>query len=146
MIPEIETLIKNIKEFQVKTDETLLDLVKKEEKFVISLNVDDQLFQGKDANGDEVGPPYTAFTVRLKRKKGQPFDRVTTRDTGDFHKSFFLKFGPSHFEIDATDSKKGQLIRKYGKDIIGLTDENIDFVAAAIEDDFIDKAHEMILK
>lgn len=68
--------------------------------------------------------PYAPLTVQLKKEKGQPFDRVTLKDTGAFHKSFFLVFTPVGFSISARDSKTESLVDKYGESIFGLTEES----------------------
>lgn len=68
--------------------------------------------------------PYTPYTVRIKQEKGQPYDRVTLRDTGDFQKSFEVVFEPVGFYITATDYKTQDLVDKYGAKIFGLTKEN----------------------
>lgn len=73
--------------------------------------------------------PYTPYTVRIKQEKGQPYDRVTLRDTGDFQKSFGVVFEPVGFYITATDYKTQDLIDKYGEKIFGLTKENRQEVA-----------------
>lgn len=38
---------------------------------------------------------------------------------------FFLEVGDKQFEIKASDFKTEDLIKKYGRQILGLTDENI---------------------
>ena len=47
-----------------------------------------QLFDGLDKEGKEIvneqGGKYSPTTVRIKQEKGQPTDRVTLRDTGDW--------------------------------------------------------------
>ena len=68
--------------------------------------------------------PYTPKTIELKEIKGQPTNRVTLRDTGDFYASFKIITEPDKFTIIATDYKTDGLIRKYGRQILGLTDEN----------------------
>lgn len=73
--------------------------------------------------------PYTPYTVRIKQEKGQPYDRVTLRDTGDFQKSFEVVFEPVGFYITATDYKTQDLIDKYGAKIFGLTKENMQEIA-----------------
>ena len=73
--------------------------------------------------------PYTPYTVRIKQEKGQPYDRVTLRDTGDFQKSFEVVFEPVGFYITATDYKTQDLIDKYGAKIFGLAKENMQEIA-----------------
>jgi len=61
--------------------------------------------------------------VSLKRIKGQPTDRITLRDTRDFHNSFFMKTDKFPLNIDATDRKRDKLVSEWGP-ILGLTKEN----------------------
>ena len=102
---------------------------------ICELNSEQQLYDyGVNALGVDISDyqPYAQFTVYAKGLKGQPSDRVTLRDTGDFHGSFFVKFGKDGFVIDATDSKRDKLVRKYGKQIFGLTQESKTYVSNEI--------------
>lgn len=95
---------------------------------LLDLNIEDQLYErGVDRNNKEIASwlPYSPFTIRSKLFKQQPVDRVTLRDTGDFHRSFQLRVTDSDVEIYATDIKAEMLISKYGESILGLTDENL---------------------
>jgi hypothetical protein len=74
--------------------------------------------------------PYTETTIAIKKEKGQPYDRVTLRDTGDFHASFYITTTDKDFEIKASDSKTQGLKKKYGNQILGLTEEHVAEVAA----------------
>lgn len=73
--------------------------------------------------------PYTPFTVAMKKQKGQPYDRVTLRDTGAFHGSFTIVFDPDSFYLTSTDPKTEELIEKYGPEIFGLTPVNEEGIA-----------------
>lgn len=141
----VQSMIDDVRSFESRTDQTLIALVKGKESSVIDMNVNDQLYQGLDSQGNSVAPPYAAATIRAKRRKGQPHDRVTLRDTGDFHDSFFVAYGTGEFSLTARDKKKQWLDRKYGKLIYGLTDENIDRLSRLIEGDFINEARKVIL-
>ena len=83
--------------------------------------------QGINRLGVEISDyaPYSPVTIAIKEAKGQPTNRVTLRDEGDFESSFYLEVGDKHFEIKASDFKTEDLIKKYGRQILGLTDENI---------------------
>jgi hypothetical protein len=93
---------------------------------VLDLNTGGQLFAGIDAKNKElssIGGAYAAYTVRLKRAKGQVADHVTLKDTGDFYRSFDLI--ASHDSITITaDSEKGgvDLQLRWGSELLGLTD------------------------
>lgn len=98
------------------------------EAYIIDMNAEEQLYeQGINRVGVSIMDyaPYSSITIQIKREKGQPTDRVTLRDEGDFHHSFYLDVGLDRFEIKAGDWKTEELIKKYGRQILGLTDENI---------------------
>ena len=102
---------------------------------ICELNSEQQLYEyGVNALGVEISSyqPYAPTTVYDKELNGQPSDRVTLRREGDFHGSFFVKFGSDVFAIDATDSKRDKLVRKYGKQIFGLTPESKTYVSNEI--------------
>jgi hypothetical protein len=102
------------------------------EDSVIELNTEGQLWKGKRADGQPVRPGYTAYTKEIKRAKGQPTNRVTLRDTGDFYESFDIKYGKDRFEIYATDHKAGKLERKYSDQIYGLNDDSLNALRPAL--------------
>lgn len=104
------------------------DIVADTESVIIDMNAESQLFEeGVTSKGVKISDyaPYAQLTIEIKRTKGQPVDRVTLRDEGDFHKSFYLDFNNEQFEIKASNWKTEELIRQYGREILGLTDENI---------------------
>lgn len=96
------------------------------QNFIIFLNTNIQLFRGFDANAqllDDIGGPYTAYTIRQKQKKGDPYDRVTLKDTGDFYRSFKVEVFEDEFLIDAYYLKGGEDLRgRWGDDLAGLTE------------------------
>lgn len=87
-----------------------------------------QLYEkGENAAGISIADymPYKPLTIQIKTEKRQPTDRVTLRDTGDFHKSIHVEADQTYFEIVADDWKTDDLKFKYGDNILGLTDENL---------------------
>lgn len=104
------------------------EVVEDSEAWIVDMNVEEQLYKrGVDSLNESIMGyrPYTQFTIRIKEQKGQPTDRVTLRDTGDFESSFYVVADNMQFDITASDEKTGELIRKYGREIFGLTEENI---------------------
>lgn len=93
---------------------------------IVEMNVEQLYDYGMNSLGIRIDTyePYSPYTVRIKQEKGQPYDRVTLRDTGDFHKSFEVVFEPMGFYITATDYKTQDLVDRYGARIFGLTSEN----------------------
>lgn len=99
------------------------------EAYIVDLNAEEQLYeQGVNNLGVSISDyaPYSPVTIEIKKAKGQPTNRVTLRDEGDFESSFFLEVGQNQFEIKASDWKTEELIKKYGRQILGLTNENIE--------------------
>ena len=56
-------------------------------------------------------------------RKGQPYDRVTLRDTGYFYSGITFDFDEHGIFLTSTDDKKEKLIGKYGHDIFGVSDD-----------------------
>lgn len=130
----------------------LLHVFKKEANtdLVLLLNTDEQLFQGLDAEGKslkEIGGGYAPLTIELKRLKGQPTDRVTLYDTGEFYNSFRVFAGKTHLDITADTLKEGDvdLQDRYGRNLLGLNDDSITQLAIAISDDVATFALETLL-
>lgn len=96
--------------------------------FIISANTNEQLYEeGIDSLGKSLGP-YAKYTEELKRAAGVEYRHVTLKDEGDFYKSFRVFLDSNHdVEISADTIKDStDLIEKYGKNILGLTEENLD--------------------
>ena len=103
-------------------------IVVENEAYIVDMNSEQQLFEeGVNNLGVKISDyqPYSPITVEIKKMKNQPSGRVTLRDTGDFHSSFYIDVNEQQFEIKASDSKTEDLIKKYGRQILGLTKENI---------------------
>ena len=116
--------------------------------YIVDMNAEEQLFeQGINRLGVEIMDyaPYSPLTIAIKEEKGQPTNRVTLRDTGDFEASFFLEVGKESFEIKASDFKTEHLIKMYGHQILGLTDENLStLIWQYIYPDLVEKIKEIL--
>lgn len=123
-------------------------IVEENEAFIVDMNAENQLYeQGVNSLGVEISDyrPYTPITIEFKRMKGQPTDRVTLRDTGDFESSFYIEVNDEQFEIRASDPKTETLIRKYGREILGLTNENLStLIRDCIYPELLEKAKDVI--
>jgi hypothetical protein len=135
-----ERKIRPLEDFQENANARVLAQVEAKEADVVRLNAEEQLYAaGVRSDGSDIEPPYTPFTVRLKGFRGQPTDRVTLRDTGDFHRSFRLEFNADEFEIVAGDIKEQRLKAKYGDLILGLTEANTQKLIELIREPLIEK-------
>lgn len=80
----------------------------------------DQLYRGEKSDGNPISPAYRPSTIARKKKKGQPYDRVTLKDTGKFYSGAILDVRPDTIVLDSEDPKTKWLIEKYGDKIFGL--------------------------
>ena len=85
----------NVWQLKRATDEIIRDYYKQLiieleslSKAIAETNAD-QMFAGLRADDTEIGDeyPYKPFTIQEKIRKQQPYDRVTLKDTGEFHRS-----------------------------------------------------------
>lgn len=95
-------------------------------KLIIDLNTIDQLYnQGVDSRGVSLGD-YTAYTKSLKQQKGERYDHITLKDTGEFYKSFRIIFTGDALQIVANPIKDDtNLFKEFGIDIVGLTEDSM---------------------
>ena len=133
----IVALRNKVEELSRQLDDHVLvqDIVRENESVVLELNTQNQLYdKGINSLGIDISSyaPYKQVTVRIKRGKGQPFNRVTLRDTGDFHRSFYVELFPDSFSIQSTSVLTRELVKKYGDSIFGLTDDNIGYLSEII--------------
>lgn len=129
-----DNLINAVHDFERNHDLIILEVVKEFEFEVISMNLDDQLYKGIDSSGQVIAPEYAESTKRRKERIGQPTDRVTLLDKGDFWDSFEIDYRDGEFVIGASDVQARYLPSKYGEFIFGLTPENIDRLSTLIKD------------
>lgn len=128
----LDSLITNLTSIEKKVIDTIQGVIKENEAWIVELNSEDQLYEkGINRKGVAISDyePYSSVTISIKREKGQPTGRVTLRDTGGFQRSFHIEYGSDTFEIKASDWKTDELIKKYGGEILGLTDENMRDIA-----------------
>ena len=71
---------------------------------------------------------YTLYTIAQKKKKGQPINRVTLKDSGEFYKSFRVKTVKAITIIIANFNKGNEDISDNldTSKVLGLTDKDID--------------------
>lgn len=123
----IRNLVYRLRKFKDILSEELKNEIIKHEDIIVQMVVRDQLYeQGIEGRGISIMSyqPYTAKTIRIKQQKGQPYDRVTLRDTGEFHDSLHVEFDDKGFYVTSTDDKAKYLLARYGKTIFRLTNAN----------------------
>lgn len=104
-------------------DEILLEIANERETqdFVLE-TLRQQLF-----NEGVEGFTYAESTIDIKRKKNQPTNRVTLRDTGEFYDSWQIEATDEAFIITSDSEKNGyDLLSKYPEEKVILTmDEDV---------------------
>lgn len=124
---KLDELISRLKSFEGEIIKVIEEVVRENDNIILDMNAEDQLFQkGITRKGVEIASfaPYAPLTIEIKKMKGQPTSRVTLRDEGDFHRSFYIEYQSDGFQIKASDWKTDDLIKRYGEGILGLTDSN----------------------
>ena len=124
-------------------------IVMEYESELCDMNTEQQLYeQGINRLGVKLSDfaPYSETTVMLKRIKGDPYDRVTLRDEGDFHREWKVEADDKGFKLTSSDWKEELLGRHYGKEIYGLTEENAqEFTNEYVKPDLLRITREILL-
>jgi hypothetical protein len=114
----------------------------KTQDFITDLNTQVQLYgQGINYEGKKlasIGGGYKPSTIKIKARKGQPTNRVTLYDTGEFYDSFDVKVdNNANYTITADPDKNGvSLYDRWGDKVAGLTKENEAKVLEYLENEF----------
>ena len=113
---------------ELDTGEIAKKIVRDNDNILIDMNAQDQLYaKGVNRLGVRIDEyqPYRPLTIQVKIEKRQPYDRVTLKDTGEFYDSFYVETAEDRFYIKASDEKTNWLIKKYGAEIFGLTNDSL---------------------
>lgn len=130
---------------RLKEEKELQRIAKQKEilDYIVLLNTDEQLYQGVDSEGtplSKIGGDYAPFTKSKKQREGQPTNRITLFDEGDFYNSFKATALKKGISINADYSKPGTDLRdRWGDELAGLTDESLE----ELRQEFIPKLREL---
>lgn len=132
-------LAKRLKNLDI--NEILYEIYQKKEfqELVIDENLVEQLFKhGIDSKGNSLGE-YAPSTIKAKKKKGQPYDRITLIDHGDFYETYKFTAMKNGFDLFMDGKKEStDLFKRYGKDVLGLTDKSLDKICELVRDEIIE--------
>ena len=91
---------------------------------LIEQQTDGQFDKGQDSQGIQFVPKYAFSTKVAKRRKGQPTDRVTLRDTGKLYGNIDIQAQTTQAIITANVEYFKYLITRYDKNtILGIQTE-----------------------
>lgn len=124
----LKNLIFRLRKFKEILPQELKEEILENKFVIIQMITKDQLYE-RGINGENVFiasyQPYAQKTIQVKLKKGQPTDRVTLKDTGEFYDSFDVVFDENGFYVTSSDDKAKYLVEKYGRTIFRLTNDNL---------------------
>lgn len=98
-----------------------------------------QLMAGVDNTETPIKPPYAPSTIARKKRKGQPYDRVTGYDKGNMYAETDDNITETTFTLFSTSYTFGKFIARYGENVYGLTLYSLQVVRDATEPILIDK-------
>ena len=143
VVNQVERWIFELEKVDQSWDEIVLDLVRLIEADIIKMNLE-QIWSGRDSDGNQIRPDYAESTKRIKDRRGDPYDRVTLKHEGDFYASWKVIYGNKEFIFGADDYKAQYLIRKYGAEIYGLTPDNVSKLAKRLKLPIIDEVRKRL--
>lgn len=133
---------------ELDTGEIAKKIVRDNDNILIDMNAQDQLYaKGVNRLGVRIDEyqPYRSLTIQVKIEKRQPYDRVTLKDTGEFYDSFYVETAEDRFYIKASDEKTNWLIKKYGAEIFGLTNDSLaEFINDYVKDEAYNRVKEIL--
>lgn len=133
---------------ELDTGEIAKKIVRDNDNILIDMNAQDQLYaKGVNRLGVRIDEyqPYRPLTIQVKIEKRQPYNRVTLKDTGEFYDSFYVETAEDRFYIKASDEKTNWLIKKYGAEIFGLTNDSLaEFINDYVKDEAYNRVKEIL--
>lgn len=133
---------------ELDTGEIAKKIVRDNGNILIDMNAQDQLYaKGVNRLGVRIDEyqPYRPLTIQVKIEKRQPYDRVTLKDTGEFYDSFYVETAEDRFYVKASDEKTNWLIKKYGAEIFGLTNDSLaEFINDYVKDEAYNRVKEIL--
>ncbi len=119
----LEDLKKTVVVLQKAINGSIQESINRNKEIIMQLQTQEQMYQGITSKGIDIKPAYADSTIKIKRKKLQPTDRVTLFDTGAFYNSLEIIAGENDAVIRTVISYSVFLVDKYA-DILGLDEEN----------------------
>ena len=111
---------------------------------ITRLVTEDQLASGIDGLGRELGD-YAPLSVQIRRDLGLQTSFIDLNLTGEFYDSITANITRDSIEIDGEGQKPDQnLFTVFGDDIVGLTEENLQFIIEQIKEGYLTYVHKTL--
>ena len=121
----INNLTSRVERFKEDINFHIAQIIEANSDLIIAENVENQIYSdGVDTKGVSF-PSYAESTKKQKKRKGQPTNRVTLKDSGAFHESIGLDIRDDEFELITENETYKWLRGRYGENILGLRAEFI---------------------
>jgi hypothetical protein len=117
----ILAVARNLQAIRELMPEIIREVIQENASLIEDMNIA-QLQAGQRADGSTL-PNYSPTSVI---KYGKPPGPIRLFDTGDFYRGITVRPFNDRLELDNTDSKIGKLANRYGDEIIGLQEGNIE--------------------
>lgn len=114
-------------------DQALLGIVKQNQSEALDMNAG-QLFEGVDSQDQSLGEYRSQSYARFKQSLN-PAGVVDLKLTGDFYRGLFVKADQFPVAFDSSDGKSEMLKEKYGEEIFGLDQNNLEQFRQEIKPD-----------
>lgn len=119
----IRHLKQKVVSLELLVNQALKDTFEQNEDLLIEIQTQVQLFQkGETSKRISIVPSYAQSTINKKKRKNQPFDRVTLKDTGALYNSVKFEAFDDKLVITTNVPYTKYLTAKYGADIFGIQD------------------------
>lgn len=114
----VDRFNKRIDELEKAIYPTIQRTVNRNKGDIIDQQTNEQMYKGEDSKGMQFVPSYALSTINAKKRKGQPTNRVTLKDTGDLYKSINVDAKTTEFIISANVEYFKYLVLHYSSNII----------------------------
>lgn len=134
-------IVRRLERVRNDLPQLLAEVIEENKSLIEDMNIA-QLQRGERSDG-AVLPDYSPTSVF---KYGKPPGPIKLFDTGAFYRGITARIYKNSLDMDNTDSKTAMLALRYGEEIIGLQEENVEAVKFDIvKPGLIDKARKLIL-
>ena len=117
----IDKWTKKLSDIEDAIYKDLAKAINKNSALLVAIQTQYQLFdRGEDSMAMTLLPSYAVSTIARKKKKKQPFDRVTLKDTGAFYESITIDASNNVMTIKASVNYTSFLLNRYGRDVFGI--------------------------
>lgn len=85
----------------------------------------EQMDTGIDSQSKSLGE-YAESTIGIKKRKGQPYDRVTLKDTGSLYDAITTQLESGEVAFDSIVDHTKWVTKRYSEEVFGLNEKSID--------------------